>query len=247
MSKIYEALKRAESEREQALSMGELHRRESLAPTSSSLVRIGSDGESAEEYRRLRANVLVNTGITELHTILVTSARHGEGVTRVALGLASTLASEQARVLLFEANLRSPSLARLAQVKNGAGLAEFFRGDLRAEDMVVQSDLLGLSVVHAGVTPVVIDCESIGTGLARLQPSFDFVIIDAPPVNRYADTPLLAAKVDGVILVVGADETPLAEAEAAKRNLDRVGARILGVVLNRRQLYVPRLIEALLH
>ena len=82
--------------------------------------------------------------------------------------------------------------------------------------------------------------------LARLRPEYDFVVVDSPPVNQYADASVLANKVDGVILVIEADRTPLAEAEAAKRQLERVGARILGVVLNRKRSYIPAFIESLL-
>jgi Mrp family chromosome partitioning ATPase len=64
-------------------------------------------------------------------------------------------------------------------------------------------------------------------------------------VNRYADTSVLAAKVDGVILVVEADRTPVVEAESAKRNLDRAGARILGAVLNRQRSYLPAMLQGL--
>lgn len=89
-----------------------------------------------------------------------------------------------------------------------------------------------------------IDLEIIDALLARLHSQFDFIDIDAPPVNSYADTSVLATKVDDVILVVEADVTPLYEAETAKRQLDKVGARILGVVLNRRRSYIPAFIES---
>jgi Mrp family chromosome partitioning ATPase len=92
----------------------------------------------------------------------------------------------------------------------------------------------------------VIDCEAVAGAVAQVMEQFDFVIIDLPPVNRYADAAILAPKVDGVILVVEADRTPVVDAESAKKSLDRVGARIFGVVLNRRRLYVPATLQALL-
>jgi Mrp family chromosome partitioning ATPase len=82
--------------------------------------------------------------------------------------------------------------------------------------------------------------------VTRLRAQFDFIVIDGPPVNRYADASVIATKVDGVILVVEADNTPVVEAEAAKRQLDKVGARILGVVLNRRRSYIPAFLESIL-
>jgi len=103
-----------------------------------------------------------------------------------------------------------------------------------------------ISVMTAGSRPAVIDCEAVAGAVAQVMEQFDFVIIDLPPVNRYADAAILAPKVDGVILVVEADRTPVVDAESAKKSLDRVGARIFGVVLNRRRLYVPATLQALL-
>ena len=90
------------------------------------------------------------------------------------------------------------------------------------------------------------DLEIIDALINRLRPQFDFIVVDGPPVNHYADASVLATKVDGVILVVEADSTPVVEAEAAKRQLDKVGARILGVVLNRQRSYIPAFLESIL-
>jgi capsular exopolysaccharide synthesis family protein len=184
---------------------------------------------------------------TGAHTILVTATRHGEGATRVALGLANALASERDnRVLLVEANLRSPSLAERMPVNGAAGLGDVFAGRARPEDAVMQVGSTNLSILHAGAKAAVVDCDALAAILARLRPQFDFIVVDAPPVNGYAEVPVLAPRMDGVILVVEADRTPVLEAENAKRSLDRVGARLFGVVLNRQRAYVPGFIQALL-
>jgi len=112
---------------------------------------------------------------------------------------------------------------------------------------VTRLEELNFSVIAAGPTPSQpVDLEIVDALLARLHSQFDFIVIDAPPINSYADTSVLATKVDGVILVVEADATPLLDAEAAKRQLDKVGARILGVVLNRRRSYIPAFLESIL-
>jgi len=243
MSKIYEALKRAERERELARDEAPVTRPPSASPTPTPPPEPSDD----DDYRRLRASVIFHATSSELHTILVASVRHGEGATRTAVGLAKALAAEKgSRVLLVEANLRSPSLTRVLGLNGGPGVADFLSGHASAETLVTRIDGLNLSVVHAGSRTVVVDGEAIGNLIAQLAPQFDFTIIDAPPVNHYADASVLSGKVEGVVLVVAADQTPVADAEAAKRNLDRVGARILGVVLNRRRLYVPATIQALL-
>jgi Mrp family chromosome partitioning ATPase len=115
------------------------------------------------------------------------------------------------------------------------------------EALATRLEPLNLSVITAG-TGARLDAniEIVEVLVGRLQSQFDFIIIDGPPVNSYADASVLATKVDGVILVVEADRTPVGEAEAAKRQLDRVGARILGLVLNRRRSYIPAFLESVL-
>ena len=239
MSKIYDALKRAERERESARE----HTRD-IGPISA---RPSATNGKDDDYRRLRASLLFTPAYSELHTILLTAARHGEGTTRVAVGLASALASEgDTKVLLVEANLRSPSLAEQLALGKGPGLSDYLGGQVGAETVIQSVGDGSLSAVHAGSSTHIVDCEEIGAGIQRLAPQFDFVIVDSPPVNRYADVSVLAPKMDGVILVVEADQTPVVDAESAKRNLDRVGARIFGVVLNRRRSYVPAALQALL-
>jgi capsular exopolysaccharide synthesis family protein len=241
VSKIYDALKRAERERE--LAREQTH---DVGPVSARAAAT-TNGKDDDDYRRLRASLLFTPAYSELHTILLTAARHAEGTTRVSIGLASALASEgDTKVLLVEANMRTPSLAERLSLGKGPGLADYLVGQASAESVIHAVDDGNLSVVHAGSAINVVDCEAIAAGVHRLAPQFDFVIVDAPPVNRYADVSVLAPKFDGVILVVEADQTPVADAESAKRNLDRVGARIFGVVLNRRRSYVPAALQALL-
>ena len=246
MSKIYDALKRAEEERERARD---------YVPDEGGIVEGGNNNNGPsprgtveeEEYRRLRASLLFTPMYSEVHTIAVTSPRHGEGTSRVAVGLAKALVGEgDARVLLFEANLRSPSLSRQFNIPTGRGVADFLAGDVDVESVVTQVSDSNLYLVPAGGAPPIVDCEMIAAGLSRLRADFDFVIVDAPPVHGYADVSVLASKVDGVILVVEADRTPVADAEGAKRALDRVGAHIFGVVLNRKRNYIPAAIQALL-
>ena len=239
VSKIYDALKRAERERE-VTGVRQNGANGHHAPYD-------SNGSEEDDYRRLRASLLFTPSYSEVHTIVVTATRHGEGATRVAVGLARALASEgDTRVLLVEANMRSPSLSRALPLADGPGLSDYLAGEASPETLVRRLGDANLSVVTAGDRPGMVDCEAIVTAIAELTPDYDFVIIDAPPVNRYADVSVLGPKVDGVILVVQADETPVVDAENAKRTLDRVGARIFGVVLNRQKSYVPATIQALL-
>lgn len=241
MSKVYEAIKRLERERDQRT------RRDLLATRVVDGRPDDLPDPASEEYRRLRASLLLSGGGAELHTILVASARHGDGASRVAVGLASSLASDQGnRVLLIEANLRSPSLGRLIATNSAPGVSDYLVGRAGPDSLVQRVEDLNLSIVHAGAAPAKIDCEAMATLIGELSAQFDYTVVDVSPVNRYADASVLASRVDGVILVVEADRTPVVDAETAKRNLDKVGARVLGVVLNRRRSYVPELLQGLL-
>lgn len=239
MSKIYEALKKAEQDRERS-------RRPVPRPVA---VSGPSDGNATqEEYQKLRASVVSIAVPSGLHTILCTAPRHNEGTTTVAVGLAGALAKErESRVLLLEANLRTPCFSEILPLNAGTGLVDFAAGRVAPEALATRLDDLNLSVISAGMAPSqAIDFEIVDALLTRLQSQYDFIVIDAPPVNSYADTSVLATKVDGVILVVEADRTPVVEAEAAKRQLDKIGGRILGVVLNRRRSYIPAFLESIL-
>jgi capsular exopolysaccharide synthesis family protein len=241
VSKIYDALKKAEQDRERT-------RPRPAIPSAARVDVRRHTNETQEEYQRLRASLVSIAVPSGLHTILITAPRHGEGTTTVAIGLARALAKErEARVLLAEANLRTPAFANILPLPTTTGLVDFAAGRVAPEALPMRLEELNLSVVAAGdgANPAV-DLDVIDGLLSRLHAQYDFIVVDAAPVNSYADTAMLSTKVDGVILVVEADQTPVADAEAAKRQLDRVGARILGVVLNRRRSYLPPFLESIL-
>ncbi len=241
MSKIYEALKKAEQDRERTQVRA---RARPLSPGAAGDQEHGAE----EDYQKLRASLVSFAVPSGLHIILVAAPRHGEGATTVAIGLANALARERdSRVLLLEGNLRTPSFDGVLPLATESGLADFMAGRAAPEALVVRLDGLNFSVIAAGGTSSgPMDFELWESLLERLRPQFDFIVVDGPPINSYADSSILATKVDGVILVVEADRTPVADAETAKRQLDKVGSRILGVVLNRRRSYIPAFLERLL-
>ena len=242
MSKIYEAVKKAAEERERT-------RERVTSQAVTLLTDVPTHASAAEEdYQRLRASLVSIAVPSGLHTVLLTAPRHGEGTTTVALGLAASLAKErETRVLLVEGNFRSPTFRTLLPLSGDAGVLDFAAGRATPEALALRLEPLNLSVITAGQPARTdISVEIVEVLIARLQSQYDFILIDGPPVNSYADASVLSTKVDGVILVIEADQTPVSEAETAKRQLDRVGARILGVVLNRRRSYIPAFLESVL-
>jgi non-specific protein-tyrosine kinase len=241
MSKIYEALKKAEQDRERTRS-------QPAAATPATLATRDDANSTEEEYQKLRASLVSIAVPSGLHTVLVTAPNHREGSTTVAVGLACALGRErESRVLLVEGNWRTPSFRRVLPLTGDSGLVDSASGRAAPEALATRLEDLNISVIPAGETlSQAIDLDVVDNLLARLRSQFDFIVVDGPPVNSYADASVLATKVDGVILVVEADQTPVVEAENAKRQLGKVGARILGVVLNRRRSYIPKIIESFL-
>jgi non-specific protein-tyrosine kinase len=168
--------------------------------------------------------------------ILFTSAGPDEGKTSTLanVGALSALAGE--RVILLDCDLRRPSLHTIFGLANDSGLSALATGGAAIDSALQSTTLEGLSVVPSGPptsNPAELlaskACERV---LTALRGEADLILVDAPPAAGVADASLLAAHMDGVVLVLDATRTRRADAQRAKQQLEHVKARILGVVLN---------------
>jgi capsular exopolysaccharide synthesis family protein len=190
---------------------------------------------SREQYRRLAAVLHDAHNTSGLRLIMVCSAVAGEGKTLTASNLALTFSeSYQKRVLLVDADLRRPSLHTVFRLDTALGLGD---GLLSAGEtkMLVRQVSPRLAVLPAGRPSSDPMAGLTSARMRRLldeaKQSFDWVILDTPPVMLLPDAHLLASMVEGAVLVVRAGSTPH---ELVKRSADAIGrSRILGVVLNR--------------
>lgn len=194
---------------------------------------------AAEAYRALRANLQFASLDRDLRTVLITSAGQGDGKTTVAANLGVALAEGGKHVLLVDADLRRPSVHRLFELPPAPGLSNALLHE-EGELPVVATTVPGLSILAAGDPPPnpgeFVASPRLGRLLARARSSFDVVLIDTPPVSLVADAAVLAPSVDGVLLVVSAGRTKRDLVRRAKDQLEKVGARLLGVVLNNAKL-----------
>lgn len=193
----------------------------------------------AETFRTLRTNLEFASVDQPLKTILVSSPGPGEGKTTVATNLAAAMAQANKRVILLEGDLRRPRVHKAMGMSNQVGLSEVFRGQMDIRDVARYSKVKDLAVITSGSLPPN-PAELLGSTrmkqiLARLEESASVVIIDSPPFV-VTDSTVLAAKVDGVLLVIQPGKTHAEAAKAMLTQLERAGARVIGVVLNR----VPR-------
>lgn len=190
----------------------------------------------AETFRTLRTNLEFASVDKPLKTILVTSPGASEGKTTVATNLAAVMAQANKRVILLEGDLRRPRVHRALGMTNQVGLSDVFRGQMDIRDVARYSKVKDLAVITSGSLPPN-PAELLGSArmvqiLARLVESASVVIIDSPPFV-VADSTVLAAKVDGVLLVIQPGKTHAEAARTMLAQLDRAGAHVVGVVLNR--------------
>jgi capsular exopolysaccharide synthesis family protein len=221
-----------ESNSKKALGMGTVAMKPSAG---TALVEVDNSSSIAESYRQLRTAVLLSSASHAPRTVLVTSSQPAEGKTTTSTNLAISLSQTGASVLIVDCDLRRPRLHKVFGVKNSRGLSNYLSGTGELASLV-QPALPNLFVLPVGPLPPN-PAELLGSSRMKqtidlLQGSFDYVVLDSPPVASFADSLILSAMVEGVILVVKAGFTSREVANRTKTHLQTVGAKVLGVVIN---------------
>lgn len=191
----------------------------------------------SEAYNALRGSLLHSTteGLPEV--MLVTSAQASEGKTTTSQALAIALARIGKRVLLVDADMRRPSIHRMAGTRNERGLSSLLTSQDGLETAVVPSGQPGLTLLTSGPIPPspteLISSMRLRALLDEMAAAYDAVVIDSPPILGLADSPALSALVDGVIVVVEADRGRRGLLRAALRRLRSMRPILLGAVLTK--------------
>ncbi len=191
---------------------------------------------TAEAFRSLRTNLEFSAVDEPVKTILVSSPETGVGKTMVAANLAEIMAHGDNKVVLIDADLHKPRIHKYLGLSNKDGLTDIFRDRLDVYDVGRIFEDRNLAVITTGSLPPnpaeLLGSRKMSELLSKLKDIADFVIIDGPPFV-VTDASVLAAKVDGVLLVIRPNFTQKASARAMVEQIKRVGAKTLGVVLNR--------------
>jgi capsular exopolysaccharide synthesis family protein len=194
----------------------------------------GASSASIEQYRRFAASMLHLQAAHGLQRLMVTSSVPREGKTLTVANLALSLSeSYQRRVLLIDADLRRPSVHEVFGTSNSYGLCEVLRSASRPPQFLRVSPTLSvLPAGSPGPSPMAdLASERMERLLDEVTASFDWVLLDAPPIALMADAGLLARLTRAVILVVAANSTPYSLVEKMVAELGR--EHIVGTVLNR--------------
>jgi capsular exopolysaccharide synthesis family protein len=189
-----------------------------------------------EAFRSLRASVMLSTADHPPGSLLITSTQPGEGKTTVATNLAISLAQLGQRVLLVDADLRFPSLQRLFCIRESLGLVSYLTGQQDWRAAVCPSGSPGLELLLCGPVPPnpaeLLSSKSMGAFINAAKSEYGFVILDSSPLLTLADSRILAALVDGVLLVVKSGATPRVQVIQSQTGIRTAGANLIGVVLN---------------
>jgi capsular exopolysaccharide synthesis family protein len=195
----------------------------------------GPFSTGTEQFRTLRSRLYRIRENQPLQSILISSAIPAEGKTLVATNLAYALVRQQGcRVLLIDADIRSPRVHTMLGAPQTPGLADYLQGGASELEVIQRGEDEGFCMVPAGNNVThpseLISSDRMKHFLERAKSVFDWVIVDSPPALPVADASVLGRLCDGVLFVVRANSTPSETAQKACKELR--DTHILGVVLN---------------
>jgi non-specific protein-tyrosine kinase len=196
-----------------------------------------------DSYRRLRSTLDFLAKRSDLKSFLVTSPRPGDGKSTTAANLAIAAAQTGRKVALVSADMHRPSLERMLALQPNAGLSDYLLDESEAILTEVPS-IPNLTAVTSGKaieSPAELLASSRVSELVKLlEENHDLVFFDTPPVLNASDSLTLASRVDGVIVVSDGRNTKTTDLEQLRDEMELVGARIIGAVLNHHRLGLKR-------
>lgn len=189
-----------------------------------------------EAYASIAANLGFATSHGIPRSLAITSARAAEGKSSSSYAIARSIARTGKRVLLVDADMRSPSVHTLIGGTLGEGLSNYLAGADDVERFVRPTSTEHLHVLTAGPqppsTPELLSGDRLRLLISRLGEQFDHIVLDLPPVMGLADAPLIASQVEGTLMVTAAHSTHKNVARLAIGRLRNAHAHLLGVILS---------------
>jgi len=201
------------------------------------LLSAQSDFFLQEAFKTLRTNVMFSlTEESKCKVITVTSSMVGEGKSYTASNLALSFKMMDKRVLLIDCDLRRPKLSRLLQLNSPIGLTNVLMEPTHMKEALLVYGDIGLEVILSGSIPPnpseLLGSKRMETLLGALKGSYEYIILDAPPINMVTDAAILSNISSGVLFVVRASRADQRGVQHAITQLEYANAKILGFVLN---------------
>ena len=190
----------------------------------------------AEAARAVRTNLMFMSPDKPFETMLISSARPGEGKTTMACCIATAIAQAGKSVLLIDCDLRRPKVHRIFNKSSSSGLSTALIDETVVSDELIKTEIPNLNVLPAGPIPPnpaeLFHSERFKKLLAHFNERFDRVIIDSSPLLAVTDAAILSTLVDATVLVVRSGQTRKDVAQRALRSVLDLGSNVAGVVVN---------------
>ncbi len=191
----------------------------------------------SEAYLSVQTNLGFSTHRGFPVSLAVTSSRAAEGKSTTAFAIAQSLGRTKRRVLLVDADMRSPSVHHLLNLSNDRGFSNYLTGEDDLDNLIVRAANEPMAIMTAGPqppsAPELLSGDRFRTLIGELLARYDHVVFDIPPVMGLADAPLIASAVEGVVFVIEASGTHVSMAKVALGRLQNANARIFGTVLTK--------------
>ena len=193
---------------------------------------------AAEQYKLIRANLsfTLPEGV-KCPVIGVTSAMRGEGKSTTAVNISYVLAESGSKVLLIDGDLRIPSVAKKLSIPNETGLTDWLMGKASLQMDEFKSKILdNWYIIPSGEIPPnpseLLGSKRMEACLEKFKETFDYIIIDLPPVNIVSDAVAISSFTTGMIVVIREGHSAKKELEHCFRQLQLTDTKILGCVMN---------------
>lgn len=186
-----------------------------------------------ESYREIRTYLTIND---EMKTILVTSAEMNEGKTTTICNLANCFGElDDIKVILIDCDFKKRGVSRKLGISNPFGVSDIVFGNKKLDECIQKVE--DIDVLPSGGVPnntsMLLNSKAMKNLVSELREKYDYVFIDSPPICRLNDACIIAQYVDGTVLVNASKEIDPKVAKLTLEKLKKVGANIIGVVLNK--------------
>lgn len=190
-----------------------------------------------ESVKTLKSNIMFSSVDRPIQSLILTSTNAGEGKSTLTALLGMSMAEAGKKTLIVDTDLRRPTLGNTIGHRTKKGLCNILMGEVKLQDTVIKTEVKDLYFLDAGPVPPnpveMIGSHRFDEFMQTAKEQFDMIIYDMAPVGLFIEPALVAAKTDGVVMVVAQGETDKKEAMEARVQLERAHAKILGVVFNK--------------
>jgi len=194
------------------------------------------DSMISDQFRMIRTNINFLTEVKKQRNILITSTENGEGKSTITANLAVSMAQQNERVLLIDANLRDSNIHKIFKIDNNTGLTNVLTKQVGLKEAIIQTGIGNLDVLSSGsvsFNPVeILANENVKDLLKILVNTYDIVLVDSPSILEFTESRVLANHCDGVVLVVNRGRTETDNLIEARRVLDLANGNLVGAIFN---------------